>query len=259
MRYREAIALGAMALFTEKYGDEVRVIKIGPGDGEFSQELCGGTHVTRTGQIGLFQIVSEESVGSGVRRIEALTGRGSERFVRDRTQELGRIAGLLRAPTDQAEHAVRALQSELQSAEREISRLRADIARSQTESLVAGAQRVAPASGEGPDVAVVAAKVAGADVDTLRDMSDWLRNKLGSSVVVLSTEVDGKPQLIAAVTDDLIKRGVHAGELVKAVAKVVGGGGGGKPALAQAGGRDSGRLPEALALVPGLVAQALKH
>jgi alanyl-tRNA synthetase len=116
---------------------------------------------------------------------------------------------------------------------------------------------VSPASGVGPAVAVVAAQVAGADVDTLRDMSDWLRNKLGSSAVVLAADVEGKPQLIAAVTDDLVKRGLHAGELVKAVAKVVGGGGGGKPALAQAGGRDLARLPEALALVPELVAKAL--
>ena len=257
MHYREALAAGAMALFSEKYGDEVRVVKIGAGDGDVSQELCGGTHVTRTGQIGLFHIVFEESVGAGVRRIEAVTGRGAERFVRTRLQELDRVAALLHVPADQAERALRSLQSELQAAQKEAARLRVDIARRQTESLAASAQSVSPASGAGPAVAVVAAQVAGADVDTLRDMSDWLRNKLGSSAVVLAADVDGKPQLIAAVTDDLVKRGLHAGELVKAVAKVVGGGGGGKPALAQAGGRDLARLPEALALVPELVAKAL--
>jgi alanyl-tRNA synthetase len=257
MHYREALAAGAMALFTEKYGDEVRVVKIGDGDADVSQELCGGTHVTRTGQIGLFHIVSEESVGAGVRRIEAVTGRAAERFVRSRLQELDRVAALLHVPADQAERALRGLQSELQAAQKEAARLRADIARRQTENLAASAQSVNSASGVGPAVAVVAAQVAGADVDTLREMSDWLRNKLGSSAVVLAADIDGKPQLIAAVTDDLVKRGLHAGELVKAVAKVVGGGGGGKPALAQAGGRDLARLPEALALVPELVAKAL--
>jgi alanyl-tRNA synthetase len=251
--YRQAVAEGAMALFSEKYGDEVRVIKIGWEDeeeGEFSKELCGGTHVQRTSQIGLFHIVSEESVGAGVRRIEAVTGRGAQRLVQERLKAMDQTAALLRVPADQLDRAVRNLYAEVQAAQKEAARLRADLARQQTEGLAASAVRVR-------GVAVVAAQVPGANVETLRDMSDWLRNKLGSAVVVLAAAIDGKPQMIAAVTDDLVKRGVHAGELVKAVARFVGGGGGGKPTLAQAGGRDLTRLPEALAQVPELVAKAL--
>jgi alanyl-tRNA synthetase len=258
MHYRDAVAAGAMALFSEKYGDEVRVIKIGWEDEEFSKELCGGTHVEHTGQIGLFHIVSEESVGAGVRRIEAVTGRAAQQLAQERLKMLDQTAALLRVPPTEVERAVRNLYAELQGAQKETARLRADLARQQTDKLAASAVLVSPANGTGAATAVVAAQVDGADVQTLRDMSDWLRNKLGSAVVVLAAEVDGKPQLIVAVTDDLVKRGVHAGELVKAVARVVGGGGGGKPALAQAGGRDMTRLPEALAQAPELVAKALR-
>jgi len=249
--YREAVSDGAMALFTEKYGDEVRVIQVGWEGEEFSKELCGGTHVMRTGQIGLFHIVSEESVGAGVRRIEAMTGRGAQELVQSRLRLLDHTAALLRTPPEQLDRAVRNLYAELQTAQKENARLRGKLAFQQTEQLAADAIRV-------KDVAVVAAEVPGADMQTLRDMSDWLRNKLGSAVVILATAVDDKPQIIVAVTDDLVKRGLHAGELVKGVARVVGGGGGGKPSLAQAGGRDLSKLPEALAQAPDLVAKALK-
>jgi len=248
--YRDAITDGAMALFTEKYGDEVRVVKVGWEGEEFSKELCGGTHVQRTGQIGFFHIVSEESVGAGVRRIEAVTGRGAMELVQSRLRLLDQTAAVLRVPPDQLDRAVRNLYAENQALQKEGARLKARLAFQQTERLAAEAIKV-------KDVAVVSAQVEGADVQTLRDMSDWLRNKLGSSVVILATAVDDKPQIIAAVTDDLVKRGLHAGELVKNVARVVGGGGGGKPSLAQAGGRDLSRLPEALAQAPDLVAQAL--
>jgi alanyl-tRNA synthetase len=249
--YREAVSSGAMALFTEKYADEVRVIQVGWEGEEFSKELCGGTHVMRTGQIGLFHIVSEESVGAGVRRIEAVTGRGAQELVQSRMRLLDQTAALLRTPPEQLDRAVRNLYAELQTVQKENARLRAKLAFQHTEQLAADAKRV-------KDVAVVAAEVPGADMQTLRDMSDWLRNKLGSAVVILATTVDEKPQIIVAVTDDLVKRGLHAGELVKGVARVVGGGGGGKPSLAQAGGRDLSKLPEALAQAPGLVAKALK-
>ncbi len=248
--YKQAVADGAMALFSEKYGDDVRVIKIGWEEEEFSKELCGGTHVERTGQIGLFHIISEESVGAGVRRIEAVTGHGAQRFAQERLRLLDQTAAILRVPADQLDRAVRSLYADLQTAQKEIVHLRADLARQQTDRLAANALHIGA-------VAVVAAEVEGADVQTLRDMSDWLRNKLGSAVVVLATVVDDKPQFIAAVTDDLLKLGAHAGELVKAVARVVGGGGGGKPSLAQAGGRDLSKLPEALAIVPELVRKQL--
>jgi alanyl-tRNA synthetase len=248
--YRDAVAAGAMALFTEKYGDDVRVVKVGWEGEEFSKELCGGTHVLRTGQIGFFHIVSEESVGAGVRRIEAVTGRGAMELVQSRLRLLDHTAAVLRVPPDQLDRAVRNLYAENQTLQKESTRLKARLAFQQTDRLAAEAVNV-------KGVAVVSAQVEGADVQTLRDMSDWLRNKLGSSVVILATAVDDKPQIIAAVTDDLVKRGLHAGELVKNVARVVGGGGGGKPSLAQAGGRDLSKLPEALAQAPDLVAQAL--
>jgi alanyl-tRNA synthetase len=252
MRYRDAVAEGAMALFTEKYGDEVRVIRIGyPGEPEFSKELCGGTHVSHTGQIGLFHIVTEESIGSGVRRIEAVTGRKAQKLVQERLRIMDQAAALLRVRPDELEQAVRNLQADAQATQKETARLRSELARQQTARLAQEAVRIP--GGSGPDVAVVAAQVAGADMDNLREMSDWLRDKLKTAVVVLAAAVDGKPQMIAAVTDDLVKRGVHAGNLVKAIAATVGGSGGGRPQLAQAGGRDLTRLPEALAQVQGLV------
>jgi len=244
--YRQAVADGAIAVFTEKYGDEVRVIKIGSQGEEFSKELCGGTHVQRTGEIGLFYIVSEESVGAGVRRIEAVTGRAAQELVQRRLNLLDRVASLLHVPADTVEEALRILDAELQTAHKENARLRTASALQEADALARQATLVS-------DVAVVCAHIVDADAQTLRDMSDRLREMLGSAVVVLATVVDGKPQMIAAVTDDLVRRGLHAGELVKGVARIVGGGGGGKAALAQAGGRDPGRLPEALAAVPDLV------
>jgi alanyl-tRNA synthetase len=252
-KYREAVAEGVMALFTEKYGDDVRVIKIGwDEDDAFSRELCGGTHVQHTGQIAFFHIISEESIGSGVRRIEAVTGRGAHQFAQARLRLLDQTAAVLRVPADQVDRAVRNLYAEVQANSKELTRLKAQLALQQTDGLAANATRIG-------DVAVVYAQVAGADVQALRDMSDHLRAKLGTSAIVLATAVDDKPQIIAAVTDDLVKRGVHAGELVKAVARSVGGGGGGKPHLAQAGGRDLSRLADALAQVPDLVRQQLKQ
>jgi alanyl-tRNA synthetase len=244
--YREALAEGAIALFTEKYGDEVRVIKIGPQGEEFSKELCGGTHVSRTGQIGLFHIVSEESVGAGVRRIEAVTGRGAQNLVQRYLNVLDQAASILHVPPESVNEALLGLAAELDAAHKANAKLRRVLALQQAADLARNALRIGA-------VAVVAAEIADADSQTLRDMSDRLREMLGSAVVVLTTVVDGKPQVIAAVTDDLVAQGVHAGELVKRVAKIVGGGGGGKAGLAQAGGRDPSRLPEALAAVPDLV------
>ncbi len=258
MHYREALAAGAMALFTEKYGDEVRVIHIGEEGTELSKELCGGTHVARTGQIGLFHVTAEESIGAGVRRIEAVTGHMAQRLVHDRLSIMDRAAALLRVPAEELGFAVRHLQEEFQAAEKEAAGLRGTLARLQAARLAESAERVEPAAGTGAAVAVVAAQVAGANMDTLREMSDWLRAALGSAVVVLASGIDGKPQLIAAVTDDLVNRGIHAGGLVKAIAQVVGGSGGGRPTLAQAGGKDLARLDEALAQVAALVRERLK-
>ncbi len=248
--YQEALSRGAMALFGEKYGDEVRVIKIGMVEDPFSQELCGGTHVRQTGEIGLFRIVSEGSVGAGVRRIEAVTGRMAQQLVQQRLGVLDAAATHLGVQPETVDRAVLRLMGELHDRDKEITELRRDLARLEFEGLLQEVQEVAGAQ-------VLAASVQAADMDTLREMSDWFRNKLGSVAVVLGAVINGKPNFVAAVTPDLVERGLRAGDLVKKVARAVGGGGGGRPTLAQAGGRDPDRLDEALDLVPRIVGEAL--
>ena len=248
--YRDAVSSGAMALFGEKYGEHVRVIKIGAPEEPFSQELCGGTHVQQTGDVGLFRIVSEGSVGAGVRRIEAVTGRGAQKLVQKRLGVLDVAATHLGAPPEEVDRAVLRLLGEFHDAQKEISELRRDLARLEFESLLAQVQDVA-------GVPVLAARVQATDMDTLREMTDWFRNNLGTAVIVLGAVIDDKPNFVAAITPDLVERGLKAGDLVKQVARIVGGGGGGRPTLAQAGGRDAARLDEALASVPGAVGDLL--
>ncbi len=249
--YRTAVAEGAMALFGEKYGDVVRTLRIGPPDQPFSYELCGGTHVNETAEIGLFHILSESSVGAGVRRIEAVTGRAAYELVERRLGQLDNIAAYLGIPADQVDRRVLSLLEEAQDAQKEVARLRRLLAQRDFEAVMKHVQEV-------NGVPVLAARVEASDADMLREMSDWFRQRVGSGVVVLGAAMEGRPSFVAAVTPDLVKRGLDAGRLVKAVARVVGGGGGGKPTLAQAGGRDVGRLKEALAQVPQLVAEALR-
>jgi alanyl-tRNA synthetase len=248
--YHEAVSTGAMALFGEKYGDEVRVVKIGVPGEPFSQELCGGTHVHQTGEIGLFRIVTEGSVGAGVRRIEAVTGRAAQQLVQRRLGALDAAAAHLGAPPEEVDRAVLRLMGELHDRQKEISELRREMARLEFEKLV---QLVQPVQ----DIQVLSARVKAADVETLREMTDWLRNRLGSAIIVLGAVIDEKPSFVAAVTPDLVERGLKAGPLVQRVARVVGGGGGGRPTLAQAGGRDPHRLDEALALVSRAVGDLL--
>jgi alanyl-tRNA synthetase len=248
--YQEAVHEGAMALFGEKYGEEVRVIKIGVPDEPFSMELCGGTHVQQTGEIGLFRIVSEGSVGAGVRRIEAVTGRVAQQLVQKRLGVLDAAATHLGAQPEEVDRAVLRLMGEIHDQQKEIGELQRELARLEFESLLAQVEDVA-------GVQVLAAPVSAANMDTLREMSDWFRNRLGSVVIVLGAVIEDKPNFVAAVTPDLVERGLSAHALVKKVARVVGGGGGGRPTLAQAGGRDPDRLEDALALVPGLVADVV--
>ena len=248
--YHSAVEGGAIALFGEKYGEQVRVIKIGAPSEPFSQELCGGTHVSRTGEIGLFRILSESSVGAGVRRIEAVTGRAAQRLAQSRLNVLDAAAAYLNCSPDEVDRKVLGLMGELQKREKEIERLQRKIAQHDFEALLTQVRDV-----EG--VRVLAAQVEATSVETLREMSDWFRNRMGSGVIVLGAVMAGKPNFVAAITPDLTQRGLHAGRLVKAVAQVVGGGGGGKPTLAQAGGRDVSRMGEALSLVPGLVEKAV--
>jgi len=249
--YRTAVAEGAMALFGEKYGEVVRTLRIGTPDELISYELCGGTHVNETAEIGLFHIISESSVGAGVRRIEAVTGRGALELVEQRLGQLENIAAYLGVTPEQVERRVLALMEEAQNAQKEIARLRRLLAQRDFEAVMAHVQQV-------NGIPVLAARVEAADVDTLREMSDWFRQRVGSGVVVLAATMGGRPNFVAAVTPDLVQRGLDAGRIVKAVARVVGGGGGGKPTLAQAGGRDVSRIKEALAQVPHLVAEALR-
>jgi alanyl-tRNA synthetase len=254
MDQKVAIGQGAMALFGEKYGDIVRTITIGtePGEKAYSFELCGGLHVSETNDIGQFRFTGEEAVASGVRRVEAVTGRAAQRLIGDRLDTLDRVAQLLNTPLQDVEIRLESLLADNKMMQKEMAQLQRQIARVQFSGLLSQIKQV-------DSVNVLAAKVNVSSVDNLREMADWYRDKVGSGTAVLATVSDGKPLLIATVTDDLIKRGLRAGDLVREVAKIVGGGGGGRPNMAQAGGRDPEKIPEALAMVPGLVQAALKE
>jgi alanyl-tRNA synthetase len=250
--YRQAVAEGAMALFGEKYGDQVRVVRIGEDDDVFSKELCGGTHVTYTGDIGSFHIISEGSVGAGVRRVEAVTGRHAYQLVQSRMTVLDSAAAFLGCAPGEVDRKILGVMDQLQTMEKTLTTLRRELARRDFERMLGKAQTV-------DGVSVLSAKVDVADVATLREMSDWFRDRLGSGVIILGAVLGGKPSFVAAVTPDLVKRGLHAGNLVKAIAQQVGGSGGGKPTMAQAGGHDVAAMDAALGSVPEMVRQALQR
>ena len=244
----KAKAMGAQALFGEKYDDRVRVVCIG----DFSLELCGGTHVRSTGEIGAFDLLSESGIAAGVRRSEALTGEGAERAVRQRRQVLADLSSRLNVAPEELADKIEALFGRNRQLERSLDELRRRVAALETSDLSNGAREVA-------GVRVVARRTEAEDVPSLRAMADGLRESLGSGVGVLGADIGGKVSFIAVVTDDLIKgRGLKAGDIVRGVAQLAGGSGGGKPHLAQAGGRDPGKLDEALEQVAGIVEQQLK-
>jgi len=245
-----AMEEGAMALFGEKYGETVRTISIG-GEDPFSYELCGGTHVNETGDIGVFIITSEGSAAAGIRRIEAVTGKGAYELIQRRFGSLKRVAGLLATAPEDVPAKVEGLIDELDKSRKQIVALRQEIA---AHDFARQMEQVPQVNG----VPVLVAQLQNADADTLRQMADRFRQKYPSGVVVLGSAPEGRPVLIAAVTDDLVKRGVHAGELLKRIAQVIGGSGGGRPNLAQAGGKDPSKLSEALDQVKGLVKGMLK-
>ncbi len=248
--YARAVEEGAMALFGEKYGDEVRVVSFGEDEG-ISMELCGGTHVDSTAEIGGFRITSESSVAAGVRRIEVVTGRVAEELTETRWQLVDQVADLLHARPDELKNAAQQLLAQNQQLQKEIAQLRQKLALQNSASLLDKAVKV-------NDVTVLTTPLEAADVETLRQMTDWLRDKLGSAVVVVGAVIGDKPQLVAAVTPDLVSRGMHAGNLLREAAKVIGGGGGGRPDMAQAGGKDATKLEDALATVPSWVKTNLK-
>jgi alanyl-tRNA synthetase len=249
--YQAALENGVIALFGEKYGDMVRVVRVGDSDDLYSQELCGGTHVAETGDIGLFHIRSEGSVGAGVRRIEAVTGRAAQALVRDQLQALQTIAATLGCPPEEVVQKVESLIARNESAQVKLQKLGQKLAYLEFEELMRQAQHI-------DDVALLAARVQVDDPEMMRQMTDWFRDKNPVGVVVLGTLINERPQLVAALTPNLVERGLHAGNLVKRVAQIVGGGGGGRPTLAQAGGRDASRLDEALDRVPELVQEMLQ-
>jgi len=238
---QQAITEGAIALFGEKYGETVRNITIGEPE-PFSNELCGGTHVESTGEIGVFLITSEGSAAAGIRRIEAVTGRGAYELIRRRFQAAGKTAQLLATTPDEIPAKTEALLGELDSARKLVTSLRREMAARQFSDRLENPELV-------DSLPVLTAFIPDANADTLRQMADLFRQRYPSGVVVLATLVEGKPLLIAAVTDDLVRRGLHAGELIKHIAQPLGGSGGGKPTLAQAGGKNGDRLDESLSLV----------
>ena len=231
-----------MALFGEKYGDLVRVVKI-PG---FSVELCGGTHVSHTGEIGLFVITSESSIASGVRRIEAITGRASVDYALRLHDMAGQLSHLLHVPTESISAQVAELSAAAREREREIERLRVELASVQVNELIGQVSTV-------DGIRLVASQVEAPDRDTLLQLADRLRDRLVSGVVVLGTAIDGRAALLAVVTKDLVPRGLNAGRLIQSIAPIVGGRGGGRPELAQGGGTDVNRLDEALAAAREIV------
>jgi len=245
MSLDDAKASGAMALFGEKYADQVRVLRMG----DFSTELCGGTHVRAVGDIGLFKIVSEGGIASGVRRIEAVTGADALAWVEADENRLLRLAGLLKSGREDLDDKVIQLAERAKRLEKELDQLKAKLASAAGQDLAARAVDIA-------GVKVLAARLESADPKGLRDTLDQLKNKLGSAVVVLAAEADGKVSLVAGVTKDLTGR-MKAGDLIKVVAEKVGGRGGGRPDMAQAGGNDPAGLPDALDLVDDWVRQRI--
>jgi alanyl-tRNA synthetase len=235
MGYDEAIARGALAFFGDKYGDRVRVVKMG----EFSTELCGGTHVLRTGDIGLFKLRGEAGVAAGVRRIEAATGPGALSLVRQKEITLRQLGELVKGSESEVADKVERLMAQQREMERQLQHLRVQIAGAQSGDLLSAAFTAKDG------FKVVVAAVEGADQKRLVEMSDALREKLGSGVVVLAGRDDGKVSLLAAVTKDLAAK-VHAGKLIGQIAPIVGGRGGGRPEMAQAGGKDPSKIDDAL-------------
>ena len=233
-----------MALFGEKYGEKVRVVSMG----DFSKELCGGTHVKNTADIRLFKILSESGVAAGVRRIEALTGDNVITYYREKEAEVAEAAELLKTTPADVLDKIAALQKELKEAHSEIESLKSEAAKNALGDVSDQVQEIG-------GVKFVATRVENVDADGLRELGDSLKAKVGEGVVVLASVTDGKVQLMATATDGAVKKGAHAGNLIRAIAKTVGGGGGGRPSMAMAGGKNPAGVDEALKLA----AETLKN
>ena len=248
LSYTQAVAEGAIALFEEKYGEKVRMLTI--GEPAISKELCGGTHVRSTGELGIFLITSESSIGTGLHRIEAITGRNAESLIESRSAALQHIAREVEASLEEVPDKVKVLIGELEAERKKGISLERELSRKVAEDLPARAEQVS-------GVTVLAARVPALTMPILREMGDILRDRLRSGVIVLGTVYNGKPGFLAMVTPDLVARGIHAGDIINQVAKVAGGGGGGKAAMAQAGGKDASKVDEALKLGKSIVASQI--
>jgi alanyl-tRNA synthetase len=245
MGLSDALASGAVALFGEKYAEQVRVLRMG----EFSTELCGGTHVSRTGDIGVFKITAETGVAAGIRRVEALTGERAVAWIEALEQRLASIADSVKGSLDSADDKVQQLIERQRKLEKELEQLRGKLASAAGSDLAARAKRVG-------DVSVLAERVDGADPKVLRDTVDQLKNKLGSAVVVLAAVQERRVSVVAGVTGDRTPQ-IKAVDLVNWVAQQIGGKGGGRPDMAQGGGTEPERLPEVLQAVAEWVRERL--
>jgi alanyl-tRNA synthetase len=263
--YAEAVREGALAFFGDRYGDVVRVVAMSGGeplggdhlengrtaeDGPFSLEVCGGTHVTATGQVGTLFVLGESSIGGGMRRIEAVTGQAAERLFVDHAAKLESLSRKLQTPVADLETRLDTFIRDTEELRRRLASLERTALRNEAETMLKRVEEV-----EG--VNVVAGRTSATNPEAMREMGDFLRTRLSSVVVVLSAVINGSPLLVTMVTPDLVDKGLHAGNLARDTAKVMGGGGGGRPEMAQAGGKQVEKLEEALQAVPGLVRQSL--
>ena len=251
--YAEAVQSGALAFFGDKYGDRVRVVTMSSGndDKPFSVELCGGTHVHATGEVGPLFVLGESSIGGGMRRVEAVTGQSSVELFQERSDLLQRISGRLETPVSDLEERLEGFISDMRGLRRQVAQLERKNLRMEAERLLGHVRKV-------KGVKVLAARTSAGNVEALREMGDWLRAKLESGVLVLAMAQNGRPLLVSMVTPDLVGRGLHAGNIVREMAQKLGGGGGGRPESAQAGGRRLDLLPQALAEVVDLVEREVK-
>lgn len=248
MSIEEARKMGATALFGEKYGDEVRVVKIP----DFSMELCGGTHVKNTSQIGSIKIISEGAVGAGLRRIEAITGEAVMNYLLEDERLLDNISAALKAPRFEVLNRIQSLLEEIKQKDRKLEQMEAQAAKNQVEEYLGKVTKI-------KDISLLSCKVEASDMDALRNMADMFKERLKSGIVVLGTVMDDKVSFVVMVTKDLLGKGAHAGNIIKEVAKITGGGGGGRPDMAQAGGKDKEKLEEALANAAQIVEKQLKN
>jgi len=243
--YSGAIKKGALAFFGDKYGDTVRLVEIANGE-TFSFEVCGGTHVNQTGEVGAVYILGESSIGAGMRRIEAISGREAERLVWQNMQRDSRIADILQTAPSDIEERITAISEQISSANNQIQKLERQMSALAASALLDEVQIV-------NEIKVLISVTEDPSAELLRSTGDWLRDKLGTGVVAIGSLVNGNPMVVCMITPDLVEKGMNAANMVQEMAKIIGGGGGGRPESAQAGGKDSNKLREALSIVPRMI------